>query len=117
LGITHVLSRAIGSLLSLLPSGSTDGMQKAFRDSASKGSVWVLLLWVALSLGGAAALSPAAAIAMLLAGGLVFLYIRHTANKQFGGMSGDLAGAGISLAAIAMILGLVLAERAVSLWF
>ncbi len=117
LGITHVLSRAIGSLLSLLPSGSTDGMQKAFRDSASKGSVWVLLLWVALSLGGAAALSPAAAIAMLLAGGLVFLYIRHTANKQFGGMSGDLAGAGISLAAIAMTLGLVLAERAVSLWF
>ena len=117
IGITHVLSRAVGSLLSLLPSGSESGMQRAFRDSASKGSVWVLLAWVVLSLGGAAALSPVAAGAMLLAGGLVFLYIRHTAKKQFGGMSGDLAGAGITLSAIAMLLGLVLSERIVSLWF
>ena len=117
LAITHVLSRAIGSLLSLLPSGAGEGMQKAFHDSASKGSLWILLVWVALSLGGAAVLSPAAAIAMLLAGGLVFLYIMHTARKQFGGMSGDLAGAGITLSAIAMLIGLVLAERAVALWF
>lgn len=117
LGITHVLSRAIGSLLSLLPSANADGMQRAFRDSASKGSVWVLVLWVVLSLGGAAVLSPVAAGGMLLAGGLVFLYIRHTAKKQFGGMSGDLAGAGITLSAIAMVLALVLSERVVSLWF
>ncbi|MBR4906672.1 MAG: adenosylcobinamide-GDP ribazoletransferase [Clostridia bacterium] len=117
LGITHVLSRAIGSLLSLLPSANADGMQRAFRDSASKGSVWVLILWAVLSLVGAAMLSPVAAGGMLLAGGLVFLYIRHTAIKQFGGMSGDLAGAGITLSAIAMALGLVLSERIVSLWF
>lgn len=117
LALTHVLSRAIGSLLSLLPSGSTDGMQHAFRDSASKGSVWILLCWVVLSLGGAALLSPLAAGGMLLAGGLVFLYVRHTAKKQFGGMSGDLAGAGIALSAIAMALALVLSERVVTLWF
>ena len=117
LAITHVLSRAIGSLLSLLPSANADGMQRAFRDSASKGSVWALILWVVLSLCGAAALSPLAAGGMLLAGGLVFLYVRHTAKKQFGGMSGDLAGAGITLSAIAMLLGLVLSERIVSLWF
>lgn len=117
LGVTHVLSRAVGSLLSLLPSASTDGMQRAFHDSASKSSVWILILWVVLSIGGAAALSPLAAIGMLLAGGPVFLYIRHTAKKQFGGMSGDLAGAGITLSAIAMVLMLVLSERVVSLWF
>ena len=117
LGITHVLSRAVGSLLSLLPSANETGMQRAFRDSASKGSVWILLTWVVLSIGGAAALSPVAAGGMLLACGLVFLYIRHTAKKQFGGMSGDLAGAGITLSAIAMALALVLSERVVSLWF
>ena len=117
LGITHVLSRAVGSLLSLLPSANADGMQRAFRDSASKGSVWVLILWAVLSLVGAAMLSPVATGGMLLAGGLVFLYIRHTAIKQFGGMSGDLAGAGITLSTIAMELGLVLSERIVSLWF
>jgi adenosylcobinamide-GDP ribazoletransferase len=117
LGVTHVLSRAIGSLLSLLPSANADGMQRTFRDSASKGSLWVLILWVVLLLSGAAVLSPLAAVGMLLAGGLVFLYIRHTAAKQFGGMSGDLAGAGITLSAIAMVLMLVLSERVVSLWF
>ena len=117
LAITHVLSRAIGSLLSLLPSANETGMQRAFRDSASKGSVRVLILWAVLSIGGAAVLSPVAAGGMLLAGGLVFLYIRHTAKKQFGGMSGDLAGAGITLSAIAMVLALVLSERVVSLWF
>lgn len=117
LGITHVLSRAVGSLLSLLPSANETGMQRAFRDSASKGSVWVLLVWVVLSIGGAAVLSPLAAGGILLAGGLVFLYVRHTAKKQFSGMSGDLAGAGITLSAIAMLLGLVLSERIVSLWF
>ena len=117
LAITHVLSRAIGSLLSLLPSGGETGMQRAFRDSASKSSLWILLLWVVLSIGGAAALSPLAAGGMALSGGLVFLYIRHTANKQFGGMSGDLAGAGITLSAAAMLLALMLSERVVTLWF
>ena len=117
LGITHVLSRAVGSLLSLLPSANETGMQRAFRDSALKGSVWVLLVWVVLSIGGAAVLSPLAAGGILLAGGLVFLYVRYTAKKQFSGMSGDLAGAGITLSAIAMLLGLVLSERIVSLWF
>ncbi len=115
--ITHVLSRAVGALLSLLPSGSETGMQRAFRDSASKGSVWILIAWTVLALGGAAVLSPLAAGGMLLAGAAVFLWVRHTANKQFGGMSGDLAGAGVTLSAIAMLLMLVLTERAVSLWF
>ena len=118
LGITHVLSRAVGSLLSLLlPSASETGMQKAFRDSADGGSVWILLVWIVLALGGAAVLSPLAAIGMAISGVLVFFYIRHTAKKQFSGMSGDLAGYGISLSAAAMLLALVLSERAVTLWF
>ena len=117
LGITHVLSRAIGSLLSLLPSGSETGMQRAFRDSAAKSSLWILIVWIVLSLGGAAVLSPLAAGGTALAGAGVFFYIKYTAKKQFGGMSGDLAGAGITLSAIAMLLMLVFADRAVALWF
>ncbi|MBR0507533.1 MAG: adenosylcobinamide-GDP ribazoletransferase [Clostridia bacterium] len=118
LGVTHVLSRAVGALLSLvLPSSSETGMQKAFRESAGGSSLWILLAWTVLALGGAAVLSPLAAAGMLAAGALVFLYVRHTANKQFEGMSGDLAGYGVSLAAIAMLLAIVLAERAVALWF
>ena len=117
LAITHVLSRATGALLSLLPSGAENGMQRAFRDSASKSALWILLGWFALAAAGAAVLSPLAACGTTLACGLVFLYIRHTAKKQFGGMSGDLAGAGITLASAAALLALVLSERAVSIWF
>ena len=117
LAITHVLSRAVGSLLSLLPSGSESGMQRAFRDSAGKSAVWILLLWTVLGLCGMAVLSPLAAGLSALACGCVFLYVRHVANKQFQGMSGDLAGCGISLSSIAMALALVLSERAVTLWF
>lgn len=117
LGITHVLSRAVGSLLSLLPSGASSGMQRTFRDSAGKSSVWILIAWTALALFGAAVLSPLAAGGMFAAGLCVFFYIKHTAKKQFSGMSGDLAGAGITLSAGAMALMLVLAERAAALWF
>jgi adenosylcobinamide-GDP ribazoletransferase len=118
LAITHVLSRAVGSLLSLLlPSSPQTGMQQAFRESAGGSSLWILIAWIVLALGGAAALSPLAAGGMLAAGVLVFFGIRHTAKKQFEGMSGDLAGYGISLAAAAMLLAIVLSERAVALWF
>ena len=117
LAITHVLSRAVGSLLSLLPSGSGSGMQRSFRDSAGKSAVWILLLWTALGLAGMAVLSPLAAGLSAIASACVFLVVRHVANKQFHGMSGDLAGYGISLSAIAMLFMLVLSERAVTLWF
>lgn len=117
-GITHVLSRAIGALLSLtVPSASTDGMQRAFSDAAGKSAVWILVGWLVLGLAGAAVLSPLSAAGMLLAGGCVYLYTAHTAKKQFSGMSGDLAGFAISLAAVAMLLMLVLTERMAALCF
>ena len=117
-GITHVLSRAIGALLSLtVPSASTDGMQRAFSDAAGKSAVWILVGWLVLGLAGAAVLSPLSAAGMLLAGGCVYLYTAHTAKKQFSGMSGDLAGFAISLAAVAMLLMLVLTERMTALCF
>ena len=117
-GISHVLSRAIGALLSLtVPSASKEGMQRAFSDAAGKSAVWILIVWLVLGLAGAAVLSPLSAAGMLLAGGCVYLYTAHTAKKQFSGMSGDLAGFAISLASIAMLLMPVLTERMAALWF
>jgi cobalamin synthase len=37
--------------------------------------------------------------------------------REFGGMSGDLAGYCITITAIVLLLGLVLAERITTLWF
>ena len=117
-GISHVLARATGSLLgaALRPS-NPEGMLKTFHDAAAKRSVAILIVWIVLAAAGAALLDPLSTGLMLLACALVFLWVRHTAYRQFGGMSGDLAGYGISLASLAMLLGLVLSERIVSLWF
>lgn len=118
LGLTHVLARALGSLAgAALKPYNKEGMLKIFHDASSKATVGILIAWIVLALAGAAALDPLSAGLMLLAGGLVFGIVAHTAKKQFSGMSGDLAGYCISLCSIAMLLALVLSERMGSLWF
>ncbi len=118
LGLTHVLARAIGALAGkVLPSNGKQGMLQSFRDAASGGIVWVLLGWIVLSLAASAFLLPLAACCFLLIGTLLFFHVKNMAKKQFGGMSGDLAGYCISVGEIALLLGLVLSERVVSLWF
>ncbi len=118
LGITHVLARAVGSLAgAALKPYNREGMLKTFHDASSKATVGILIAWIVLALAGAAALDPLSAGLLLLAGGAVFGIVAHTAKKQFSGMSGDLAGYCISLSEIAMLSGLVLSERIVSLWF
>ena len=116
-GITHVLARAVGAMLSLLPISKGEGMLRTFHEAAAKPSAWILLIWIFLCLCGAAVLSWLAACVSAPVCVFVYLYVRHTAKKQFGGMSGDLAGFGISLCSIALLLGLVLSERVVTLWF
>lgn len=115
-GITHVLARAVGAMLSLLPISKGEGMLRTFHEAAAKPSAWILIIWIILCLGAMALLSWLAACVSAVASLLVYLYVRHTAKKQFGGMSGDLAGFGISTCSIALLLGLVLTERVISLW-
>ena len=117
-GLTHVLSRVAGGLASaLLPVTNREGMLRTFREDASSGNVIALAVFGVISLAAAAVLSPLAAALFLLAGTGVFFYVKRTARKHFGGMSGDLAGFGITLAEIAFLAVLVLAERMAALWF
>ena len=118
LGITHVLARAIGALAgALLPSSAQEGMLKTFRDASRKATVWILIVWIVLSLAGAAILSPLAAGFFAALASAAFFSVKHTAKKQFAGMSGDLAGYCISLCSLLLLLGLVLSERIGVLWF
>lgn len=118
LGLSHVLARAIGSLLgTVLPTSAQEGMLKTFRDAAKKATVLILIGWIALALALAALLSPLTAALFAACGAAVFFFVKHTASKQFCGMSGDLSGFGISLASIALLFGLVLAERVAAIWF
>ena len=118
LGVTHVLGRTVGALASsLIPTSTKKGMLHAFLEDASRGNVYALLVWAVLSLVVAAYIMPMASGIFLLLSVCVFFYVKGLAQKQFGGMSGDIAGFCISLTEIVLLLGLVLSERVVTLWF
>lgn len=60
-----------------------------------------LVLWLNWVLG----------LASLVAAALVFLYYRRLCNRQFGGVTGDLAGYFLQLCELAVLTGIVLAGR------
>lgn len=90
----YVMSRALsGFSVVNFPSARKDGLGKTFQDGAEKTAVTAgMIIWFAGAAiaalcftGVKAAVVPAAAI-------FVFICYRHMALKQFGGMTGDLAG-------------------------
>ena len=115
LGLAHILSRALSALASLaLPGGEGKGLLSTFRESAAKkraltavfiecAVVVIVMIWF-FEIPGAAAVF----------GGIACLwYLKWMAKKQFGGMSGDLAGWFLQTAELVMLLCAVVAARVV----
>ena len=118
LGLTHVLARAVGALAGIvLPGTGQNGMLHLFREGANRSTALVLGVWIAAALGGMAALSPLSGLCSALGATGVFLHLGRMSKREFGGMSGDLAGYCITLGSIVLLAGLVLAERMYALWF
>lgn len=94
MGCGFVLSRALsGFALTVLPIAKGSSLARTFAGKADKGlargllAVQFLLCTATLSgIGGVAG------CAMLGMAAIVFLHYAHTAKKEFGGTSGDLAG-------------------------
>ena len=61
----------------------------------------LLILW----------LNPAYGAAALVFAVLVFLYYRRLCDRQFGGVTGDLAGYFLQISELAMLTGIVLAGK------
>jgi adenosylcobinamide-GDP ribazoletransferase len=110
LGCMHVISRASSSIATVaFPTATQDGMLASFHVSADKRPS---LVFVIVLLCACAALmffvQPAIAVIMLLGDlaclGALYLFAR----TQFGGMSGDLAGAFLQVAELVMFTCLVI---------
>jgi adenosylcobinamide-GDP ribazoletransferase len=116
LGLTCVLSRTLSGLAVLLfTSGGGQGLARTFKDAASKRiSVVILLVFFLLSAGGLVLTDLFAGIAIVLAALLCFLYLRVVSRRQFGGMSGDLAGYFLQLCEICALLALILIQKVVT---
>lgn len=118
LGVLQVFSRALGAFASVvLPGSGQTGLLAAFRDAAEKKAAWLLGIWLAACTAGLCALSLPGGIAAALIAAGCFFGLRRMAAREFGGMSGDLAGYIITLSQLLMLLGYVFAERMAEVWF
>ena len=93
-GLGFVLSRALsGLLLTVLNVAEGSSLAKAFADAAAKRRVrWILCAVSALLAAAMLWLGRLTGAAMLCAAALTVWRYVHTATREFGGTSGDLAG-------------------------
>ena len=110
--IVPLLSRAAGAFAgTAFPSSGKEGLLKSFRDGASKKAAVILILWCIALLAAMAFISPLCAALSAAAVMICALSVRKMALKEFGGMSGDIAGFMISVTELALLLALVLSEK------
>lgn len=92
--MAFVLERALSGLaVARFPLAKNTGLAHTFATAADRKAVGRILAALCfLTAGGMIALGGVTGLAMAAAGLLVFLHYRDVADKQFGGLSGDLAG-------------------------
>lgn len=113
IAVGFALSRALSGLsLANLKGARPSGMLQAFADASHRGVVTaVMLLFILLCAVGMLLLSPVSGSAALLACAACLLYYRHMAYKQFGGITGDLAGFFLQLCELGIALAVALTGR------
>lgn len=110
--LSFVFSRGLSGLsVVTFKNARGSGMLATFSDGAEKRITRaVLVLYLLLAGGGMIALSLRLGGAAVLAGVLVFVYYRYKSYKEFGGITGDLAGWFLELCELFMGLSVVLAD-------
>ena len=113
LALGPVLSRSLSGLFALsLPNARGTGMLATFTDSMDTARArGVMVLWVAACVAALLWLDLWTGGAALLGAGLACLYYRIMSKRQFGGVTGDLAGFFLQICELAMVLAVVLAQK------
>ena len=108
IGAGYVMSRSLSGLsVMVFPSAKKDGLGRTFQEQAHRKRVAVVMVcWFFAALAVMLMTSVQMGAAALCTALLVFWYYHHMAMKQFGGMTGDLAGYFLQLAEL-LILSLI----------
>lgn len=104
LSIGFILSRALSGLaLVLFRSAKKEGLLYAFSSAAHRKITGILLVVIILVCAGLMLyVDGKGGTALLLSAGLVFTYYRQVSYRQFGGITGDLAGFFLQVCELAM---------------
>ena len=108
-----VVSRVLGATLALfLPAARRSGMLVAVTEPVEKrGAALLLAVFFTLAVTGMVFLCWFYALAVLFAAVMLFLWCRRLCLRQFGGVTGDLAGYAITLCELVCPLLLVVVHR------
>lgn len=92
--VSFAFSRALSGYAAVtMPKAKAEGSLNRFADpSVQRRAAGILLFEILLFAAAMAVSSPLCGAAAVLAGILVFLYCRQSAMKNFGGITGDIAG-------------------------
>lgn len=112
-GCGFVLSRILsGGSLSLLKSAKKDGLAYTFMSGAHKSRTRLALLLELLVVAGIMAyISPVTAIVMVVLAAASWIYYWKMSERQFGGITGDLAGFFLQICELLMLYGAVLVDK------
>ena len=117
----YLLERMLSGLSVLtFPKARKDGLAKTFSDhSPQSGGKTFLLMFLGLLTAAMVVFSPIRGSALCAAAGLAFWYYHHMSLKQFGGITGDLAGYFLQVCEISMLTALIVTQKldGVIAWF
>lgn len=108
-GVSFVLSRALsGFSVVTFPAARNSGLLKMFQDGAQKKVVRITMcLYVAAAMIMMAVMNARAMTGAVTGVMIAFLYYIVVSRKQFGGVTGDLAGFFLETAELAMFTGIL----------
>lgn len=108
-GVSFVLSRALsGFSVVTFPAARNSGLLKMFQDGAQKKVVRITMcLYVAAAVIMMAMMDARAMTGAVTGAMIAFLYYIVVSRKQFGGVTGDLAGFFLETAELAMFTGIL----------
>lgn len=113
IGCGYVLSRALSGLsVVTFSSASKSGLARTFKDMADKKKArTVMVIWAAAGSMALLFFGQVSGAAALLTASIVFIFYKRMCDRQFGGITGDLAGYFLQVCELAMLTIIVLVGR------
>ena len=108
----YVLSRILSGLsVVTFKKARKDGMAASSANASSGRVKWILVLELLVCAAAMTAVCPRYGLASLTIGFCCFGWYRHVAYKNFGGITGDLAGYFLQVCEIGILAGIVLVSK------